>query len=111
PGTPDMLTIRSGFLSEWSRVLLENWPSEEMPRSRRTRCVVLSMKPSGWTPALSAEMMSEASWRAIASAIWLRTQLPMHTKRTFIGSGMGYDALFAMLRKYSWMDGSALSSG
>ena len=35
------------------------------------------------------EMMSEASWRAIASAIWLRTQLPMHTKRTFTGSGMG----------------------
>jgi hypothetical protein len=46
------------------------------------------MNPSGCTPALSAAMMSDAECRAIASAIWLRTQFPTQTNNTLTGSGI-----------------------
>src|SRR5208282_574545 len=80
--------IRSGNASEWLCSPFENWPSIEMPRSVSTERAVGSMKPSGCTPALSATMVSDAECRAIASAIWLRTQLPTQTNSTFTGSAI-----------------------
>src|ERR1700722_7251614 len=67
---------------------LENCPCVEIPFSCSTALAVLSMKPSGVTPALSGAMMSPCAWRAMASAIWLRTQFPTQTKSTRIGSPM-----------------------
>jgi hypothetical protein len=46
------------------------------------------MKPNGETPALSAKIISAQQYRAIASAIWLRTQFPTQTKSTFTGAFM-----------------------
>src|ERR1700747_3652032 len=86
---PDILITRSGFFRVWLCSPLENCPSIEPPRSRRTAIAVLSIKPSGETPALSAAMISAQECRATASAIWLRTQLPTHTKSTFTNENGG----------------------
>src|SRR5271154_6993237 len=66
----------------------EYCPWTEMPFSCRTALAVLSINPSGETPALSAAIMSPQECRAMASAIWLRTQFPTHTKSTRTGSPM-----------------------
>ena len=98
---PDMLTIKSAFSTKWLWSPFDVWPSTEMARSVKTAIAVLSMKPSGCTPALSAAMMSDAPCRAMASAIWLRTQFPTQTKRIFTGAFIRQDPFPAMRRKYS----------
>jgi hypothetical protein len=39
--------------------------------------------PVGSVPALKATHLSQQSLFTIASAIWLRAELPVHKKRTF----------------------------
>src|SRR5713226_10162961 len=109
-GCPDMLMTISAPSALASGRLFEYWPSAPAPRSLSTVSVGDAMKPSGESPALDGAITSLASARASASAIWLRQELPMHTKRTFTG-GIGYDPLRASFRKYSCTVVSDVSSG
>src|SRR2546427_7318825 len=60
-------------------------PSSEIPFSVRTSAVSGRMCPSGRDPALEARTLPRPRWFASASAIWLRQELPMQTKRTLMG--------------------------
>src|ERR1700683_4362913 len=78
-----MLMTKSGRKRVASLRPLENWPSVRIPFSSRTCLVGYTTRPNGEIPALAGSMMSAASRRARASAIWLRQVLPTQTKRTF----------------------------
>jgi hypothetical protein len=56
--------------------------SVEYPFSVSARFVGSATNPSGANPALAASIMSDASRRAIASAMGLRHELPMQMNKT-----------------------------
>src|SRR6266566_583080 len=68
-----------------SLIPFDHCPSSKIPFSARTSAVSGRMCPSGRDPALEARTLPRPRWFASASAIWLRQELPMQTKRTLMG--------------------------
>src|SRR6266481_7382647 len=79
-----MLMTISTCSQTLGEISLDSRPSTQHPFRMRVRLVNSVTEPVGAKPALNASMESEASTRAIASAIGLRQAFPMQTNRTLL---------------------------